>query len=158
VSAVLDAAHQLVQAYPGGAESLGPRIGKNPTTLRHEVNRTGAAKLGLVDAVSMSVMSGDLRVLNTFAAECGCLVVPLPSTANGDFTSMEHISRLAQEFAEMVASVSATKADGKVTANELAQVEREGAGLVQACQVLMAHLRSLYEAGIPPSSTAGDAP
>ena len=74
---------------------------------------------------------------------------------HGDSPVYEAMVRLAQEFAEMVASVSSTKADGKVTANELAQVEREGAELVQACQVLMAHLRSLHEAGIPPSSTGG---
>lgn len=149
MSAVLDAAHQLVQAYPGGAESLAPRVGRNATTLRHEVNRTGQAKLGLADSVSMSVMSGDLRILNAFAAECGCLVLQLPSSLNGDSTSLERVSQLAKEFSDLVATVTAAKADGTVTANELALIEREGAEMMRATQVLLAHLRSVHEAGVP---------
>ncbi len=154
MSSLLDAAHQLVQAYPGGAESLAPRFGKNPTTLRHEVNRTGSAKLGLVDAVSMSVMADDRRVLNAFAAEMGCLVLQLPASLSADGTSMERVSQMAKEFADLIASVTAAKADGKVTANELAHVEREGAELIQACQSLLAHIRSVHEAGTPQGGAA----
>lgn len=154
MSAVIDAAHQLVQAYPGGAESLAPRIGKNPTTMRHEINRTGPAKLGLADAVSMSVMADDRRILNAFAAEMGCLVLQLPSSLSCDSTSMERVSKMAKEFSDLIASVTAAKADGKVTANELAHVEREGAELMRAVQGLLAHVRSVHEADMPQGGAA----
>ncbi|MGC4366527.1 phage regulatory CII family protein [Hydrogenophaga sp. R2] len=150
MSAVLDAAHQLVQAYPGGAESLAPRMGKNATTLRHEVNRTGSAKLGLADAVSMSVLTQDLRVLNAFAAECGCLVLPMPTLIGGDSGAMLRVAVLAKEFGEVVGSVTEAAADGRVSANELHRVQEEWSQLVAAGQQLMSHMQAQYEAGRPP--------
>jgi hypothetical protein len=154
VSAVLDAAHHLVQAYAGGAEALAPRMGKNATTLRHEVNRTGQAKLGLADAVSMSVLANDLRVLNAFAAECGCLVARLPASMGGDDTAMHRVADLAREFGEVVATVTSATADGQISANELATIERNWAELTAAGQALMAHLRARHEAARP---AGGDA-
>ncbi len=53
-------------------------MGKAATTLAHEVNRTGTAKLGLETAVAISVMSQDLRILDAFAAQCGRMTLPLP--------------------------------------------------------------------------------
>lgn len=149
MSAVLDAAYQLVHAYPGGAAALGARMGKNATTLSHEVRGTGSAKLGLDDAVMASVMADDRRILNAFAAECGCLVLQLPSSLNGDSTSLERVSQLAKEFSDLVATVTAAKADGMVTANELALIERDGAEMMRATQGLLAHLRSVHEASVP---------
>ena len=102
MSNVLDAAFHLVRAYPGGASSLAPRIGKNATTLSHEVKGTGTAKFGLDDAVNASLMSNDLRILNAFAAECECMVLRLPVVgADGDETTMRDVASLAREFGEL---------------------------------------------------------
>lgn len=149
MSAVLDAAHHLVQAYPGGAEALAVRMGKNATTLRHEVNRTGQAKLGLADAVSLSVLSRDLRILNAFAAELGCMVSQLPVSLGGDDTAMHRVAELAREFGDVVATVTEATADGRISANELATIERNWAELTAAGQALVAHLRAKHEAGLP---------
>lgn len=149
MSAVLDAAHHLVQAYPGGAEALGPRMGKNATTLRHEVNRTGQAKLGLADAVSMSVLAPDLRILNAFAAECGCVVLPAPAALAGGGAAMHRVAALAKEFGELVGEVTQAMADGRITANELAAIERNWAELQSAGQALVGHLRAEHEHARP---------
>lgn len=151
---VLDAAYHLVHAYPGGAEALAPRIGKNATTLRHEVNGTGTAKLGLADAVNASVLSKDRRILNAFAAECDCMVLPMPAPIDCDNTAMHRVAALAKEFGEMVASVTAAAADGRITANELDTVQRDYAELVAAGQALMAHLQAKHQAGLPPLPAA----
>jgi hypothetical protein len=149
VSAILDAAYQLVHAYPGGAPSLAPRMGKNPTTLSHEVKRTGAAKFGLEDAVLATVLAGDLRILNAFAAEAECMVLPLPRLLECGSGAMEQVGKLAHEFGDLVATVSTATADGRISANELAQVERDGADLIAAVQALLAHMRAKHEAGLP---------
>lgn len=149
MSAVLDAAYRVVHGYPGGADALGARMKKSGTTLSHEVKGTGTAKFGLVDAVTATVFSGDYDIINTFAAECGGMFIPLPATVEGDDGSMLRLSKLAKEFSDLVASVTAAKADGKVTANELAHVDREWAQLVSVGQSLMAYMRSVHEAGIP---------
>lgn len=150
MSAVHDAAYQLVRDYPGGAESLAPRIGKNATTLRHEVNRIGSAKLGLSDSVDMSVKANDLRILNAFAAECSCIVLRVPQALECDETAMHKVAKLAREFGDLVGSVTEATADGSVSANELARIRSEWADLVAAGQSLLSHLEAKHTAGLPP--------
>jgi hypothetical protein len=149
MSHVLDAAYHLGQAYPGGVEALAVRLGKNATTLRHEFSGAGFAKLGLQTAVDASVLSKDYRIVNAFAAECGGMFVLLPSSLGGEGMAMQRVAVLAREFGEVVATVSEATADGEVSANELARVEREWAELVAAGQALMAHMRAKHEAGRP---------
>lgn len=149
MSEILDAAYQLVRMYPGGAASLGPRMGKNATTLSHEVKGTGQAKFGLEDAVTATVFSGDLRILNTFAAECECMVLRLPQHLGEGAGAMRQVARLAQEFGELIASVSEAEADGHITANELARARREWQELVSQGQGLMAHLEARHLDGLP---------
>lgn len=156
MSRVRDAAYALVRAYPGGAESLGPRMEKNPITLNHEVRGTGQAKLGLDDAVSMTALSDDLRILNAFAAEVDCMVLRLPRRLDGGEGAMVQVARLAREFGDLVSTVSEATADGQITANELARVRREWEDLTTAGQALLAHLAAQY-AGAVPVVERGDA-
>lgn len=150
MSAVLDAAYQLVHAYPGGANSLAPRMDKNPTTLSHEVKGTGTAKFGLADAVSASVLSGDRRILNAFAAECECMVLPLPVWNDQcDATTMRNVAALAREFGELVSTVTEASADGAISANEMARVQSDWAELMAAGQALVSQLQAKYEQSIP---------
>ena len=154
MSMVLDAAFLLVHDYPGGSESLGPRISKSPTTLSHEVKRTGTAKFGLEDAVKVSVLSGNLGILNAFAAECSCLVLPKPHVESG-MDTFHGLADAAREFSEFIASVADAAADGRVTGNELANVDRELSELVARSQAIRAGLAAIYEAGKPAFAKVG---
>ena len=147
---VLDAAFQLVHAYPGGATSLAPRIGKNATTLSHEVRGTGTAKFGLTDAVNATLLSGDLRILNAFAADCECLVLPMPQALASDSNAMHRVATLAREFGDLVGTVTEAAADGSISANELARVRSEWSEMVAAGQALLAHLEARHVQGLPP--------
>lgn len=149
MSTVLDAAYQLVRAYPGGALSLAPRMGKNATSLSHEVKCTGTAKFGLDDAVNASVLTGDLRILNAFASECDCIVLKLPKSLESDSNAMMRVADLAREFGELVVSVTKATADGSITANELTHAQREWSELVAAGQSLLSHLEAKHAAGVP---------
>lgn len=40
MSSVLDAVYRTVRAYPGGAESLAPRLGTTANVLRNKVSLT----------------------------------------------------------------------------------------------------------------------
>lgn len=155
MSAVLDAAFNLVHDYPGGAECLGPRIKKAPTTLSHEVKRTGTAKLGLEDAVKLSVLSDNRAILNAFASVCGCLVLPMPCVASG-LDTFHGLADAAREFSEFVASVADAAADGQVTGNELALVDRDLSELVARVQAIRATLAAIHEAGKPAFAQAVD--
>jgi hypothetical protein len=123
---------------------------KNPTTLRHEVNGTGSAKFALVDAVAVTVLSKDLRILNAFAAECDCLVLPMPQALASDSNAMHRVATLAREFGDVVGTVTEAAADGSISANELARVRNEWADLVAAGQALLSHLEARHVQGFPP--------
>jgi hypothetical protein len=148
MSAVRDAAFHLVHDYPGGATSLGPRIKKSPTTLSHEVSGTGTAKLGLEDAVKLTLLSGNRIILNTFAAECCCFVLPMPNVESG-LDTFHGLADAAREFSEFVASVADAAADGRVTGNELARVDRELSELLARGQAIRATLAAIHESGKP---------
>ena len=134
MSEVLDAAFNLVHDHPGGAASLAPRVAKS------------TAKLGLETAVKLSVLTQDQRILNAFAAACGCLVFPMPAVQPGGADAMHRVASLANEFGDVVRVVADAAADGRISANELAKVEREWGDLVACGQALVAHLRGVHEA------------
>lgn len=147
---VLDAAYRLAHDYPGGVESLAPRIGKNPTTLNHELVARNGAKLGLVTAHDMTALTGNWQILNAFALSVGALVIPLqvgPDQAADD--CMLALAKTARGFAALIGDVGEALADGRVSDNELDHVERECGEMMASLQVLMAKLRARNEQGKP---------
>lgn len=150
----LDAALQLAREYPGGIDALAPRLGKSPHTLRHELTRQGSAKLALEDAEAVTQFAievgqvNPLRVLNSFAQNCGAAVVMLPSSAGGDDT-FKGLAEAAKAFSLFVGSVADAVADGSVTANELREVDRGLSSLIGRAQAIQASLAAIHEAGKP---------
>lgn len=139
------AAFHLVADFPGGAVALAPLMGKNAATLSHEVNPNyGSAKLGLEDAIKLSVLTEDLRIASAFAAQAGCMLLPLPKgERSGD--AFKVLARMSREFSEMVAGVTEAVADGRTSSNELGEVEREAGELVAAIQATVQHVASLFQ-------------
>ena len=145
---VLTAAYHLVADYPGGATALAPQLGKAAGSLSHEVNRNSPhAKLGLVDAVKLTVLSGDTRIVAAFAAEAGGLFIPGVPAGSSDTDTMEALGRLAKEFSDLVGLTTTAMADRRVTSNELDRLEREAGELVVAAQQVLALVRSRHEQG-----------
>jgi len=153
---VLDAAYNTVHDYPGGAEALAGRLGKRGTSLCHEVAQNMPhAKLGVLDAMKIMGMSGDLRILHAQAAELQCMVVPLPAFDSPDAATAAHIARVAQEFADVMCAVATGMADGVVTDNELRSIERHWGELIASGQPVLAQARSMNRRCNPQASTAG---
>ena len=139
------AAFHVVHDHPGGAAVLGPMLGKNPATLSHEVNPNyPTAKLGVEDALKLTQLTGDLRMLTAFAAQSDCMLIPLASASEVD-GSMELVAATAREFADLVQSISAATADGSVTPNELKRVETEASQLVACVQRAVQHVSALAQ-------------
>lgn len=147
MSAVMQAAFRLVHDYPGGAGALAPTLSKSATTLSHEVSPNyPTAKLGLADAVKLTKYSGDLQVLTAFALDCGAMVVPLAADVPGVEGIGPRTAALAKEFADLMGAVAVDLADGDVSANDLARIEREVGELLSAIQALMGLVRALHQA------------
>jgi hypothetical protein len=144
------AAFRLVRDFPGGAQALAGVVGKSATSLSHEVNPNyPGAKLGLADAVTLSEWTGDRQVLNAFAANMSCMVVPLVAAVPGAEGAAAYTATLASEFGQLMAACAAGLADGTVTDNERAHIEREGAELMSALQRLLGEVRAINVASKP---------
>jgi hypothetical protein len=134
-----DAAFNVVHDYPGGSVSLAPRLGKSHASLSHELTATGTAKLGLLDAEKITILTGDLRILVAFATDCGQMLVPLPAaTVLADDDCMLRLADTAREFGDLCKEVGGDLADGKISDNELKRIDRE-------CSELIASLHALRE-------------
>lgn len=149
---VITAAQNVAEDYRGnsgsGARALALDIGKNATSFSHELSETGAAKLGLVTAVKMTRRSKDLRILNAFAADVGCMVLPLPESmaVEGD-DAMQLVSKLMAELNDTVQAFVSAAADGRFTGNEIDEIKRQGGELTVAVQDLIGHAVKAHEAG-----------
>lgn len=147
-----DSARNLARRMHGGIEEWSRRAGKNPTTGRHELAGTGGYKLGLEDAELLTQFAIETRVpdplqiLHTFAANCGAMVIPLPGMYESGVTTMEDLAAAAKEFAEFVSTSAQASADGRVTANELADVDKELSHLIGCAQRVRAGLAAIHEA------------
>lgn len=133
-----DAAYNVVHGYPGGSESLAPRIGKNPTTLSHEVARVGMAKLGLETAAQISEMSGDMRILEAFAMRCRRMTIPLPTLdAPDDDACIVELGKLLKEVGDLVSESTTCLHDGKISDNEVAQLDMRCGRLMSCISLYM---------------------
>lgn len=152
---VLAAAFNVGHDYEGGVVALAPQIGKNPTTLNQELGRIGSAKLGLHDAVKMTVASRDFRVLDAFAAQCGRMTIPLPEMLDLETDDcMRALAETSREFSELCTEVCSSLSDGVVSDNERARIQAEGGHLVATLQGLLAAVAARNEAGKPAAAIA----
>lgn len=149
MGASLDAAFNVVHDYPGGAVSLAPRMGKGVSTLTNEVKAEGSAKLGLEDAVKVSLITSDLRSLEAFARVCGQMLVPLPDVhlPGGADACMLKLAESTQEFGRFCAEVAGDLADGQISDNELKRIDKEMGLLIATVHGLRESLAVRNEAG-----------
>jgi hypothetical protein len=152
---VLDAALYLVKSYPGGYESLAPRVGKPASTLRHEVEATGSAKLGLLTAELMTIHSGNPCIVQALAHAAGGVFLPgLPAGSSADDLTLLAVSDAIGEVGKLVTAFSESIADGRVTANELRNIEREALDASGKLMHLLAIARQMHEDGKPDGVSA----
>ncbi len=138
-----DVAANVVHDYAGGALSLAPRIGKNATTLAHEVHGTGAAKLGLLDAEKITLRTGDMRILEAFALNCGQMLVALPTgfDASPD-DCMARLTTAVSEFGDVCTIVSKDLGKKAISDNKLALIDKECGELIASVRALRTALAS----------------
>ena len=136
--------------YKGGVLALAPQIGKNPSTLNAELARVGTAKLGLHDALKMSIFTGDLRILDAFAASCGRMTLPLPEMLELEGNNcMRALADAARDFTKLCADVCYSMSDNEVTDNELALAQRNMGRLIASGQGVLAAMTILNKSGKP---------
>lgn len=146
---VLDALYHTVHDFDGGAEALAVRLGKRGTSLCHEVRPPagGSAKAGLLDAVKIMEITHDYRTLHAMAARCGFMAVPLPDLDGAHADTASYLAEVAREFSDLMQVVAVGAADGAITDNELAGLERQWGELVAAGTRLLGNFAAMNAEG-----------
>lgn len=140
---ILDTVRRQVRSYPGGIEAVALRLDKSASTFDKELRGAPGFKLGADDAAEVSVMCLELGTehamayVTALAARTGFMLVPLPigvDLAADD--CMRAVAETSREAAELIGDVVTALADGKVSDNELAKVDRASGELVAAIQAM----------------------
>lgn len=144
---VADAAHLCVHDYPGGSESLAPRMGMSAAVLRNKVNPNNTTHhLTVAEADRMMGITGDLRVLHALAATHGQVVVtPAAAGEACDMAVLEAISALWSRNGDLGSAVHASLADGELTQCELRQIRKAAYAVQQRMATLLERLGAMAE-------------
>ncbi len=122
---VSDAAYDTVHEYPGGSESLAPRMsnGMSAATLRGKVNPNNDRNLlSLQEANELMGKSGDYRILHAMAADHGFVVQRVDAPQSGSMIGALLAAAAAKgDLSQIIADALA---DGQISPNEADQIGR----------------------------------
>lgn len=144
---ISDAAFATVHDYPGGSESLGPRMGMDAAVLRNKVNPNNTTHhLRLDESVRMQGVSGDHRICRAMNEELGYLP-PIPRVAAGvsDAALLETYTKLMSELGDFSQKFHQALADGKLTAREVDGLQGEMDEFFAAGAELLNRARQIAE-------------
>ncbi|MCY0389605.1 phage regulatory CII family protein [Robbsia sp. Bb-Pol-6] len=133
---IADAAYAVVHDYPGGAESLAPRLGMSSAVLRNKVNPNNTTHhVTLAEALRLSQITGSRVLIDAFATELGLIVIELPAPENcADGEVLEWMAKTWETNGDIGKEVNATFADSRVEAHEVAKIKDR----------VFSHIRSLF--------------
>lgn len=144
---ITDAAFATVHDYPGGSESLGPRVGLDPAVLRNKVNpKNTTHHLRLDEAVRIQGVSGDHRMCRAMNEELGYLP-PIPRVAAGvsDAALLETYTKLMSELGDFSTKFHRALSDGKLTVREVDALQVEMDEFFAAGAELLNRARQIAE-------------
>lgn len=121
-----DAAYATVHDYPGGSESLGPRVGISPAVLRNKVNpNNDTHHLAFAEARRIADITGDHRMLLAWAHEAGFLLVKAPEGASEcDMSVLEAVVETGVAHGQWMHSIHTALADGRVDQQEVEAIKQ----------------------------------
>lgn len=148
-----DALRQMAKAYPGGYESLAPRVGKTPEVLRKELSGDPKFKLGLAAALLISEFCIEAKTphcfdfVNAVAADGGGFV-RLPVVEMSEPICVHRsISAVTTELSHVVTATLDGDADGHISDNDMARIQKEVADARGALQQLEQSIEAKHAAG-----------
>lgn len=148
---VADAAYSVVHDYPGGANSLAPRMGMSAAVLNSKVNpNTSTHHLTLAEAVKVAVLTNDNRHFEAAAQEIGCLLMQAPCAedeAASDMAVLELVSKVWAGQGDLGNVISRALSDGVVTKRELADLRDAAAKAQTRIAELVRRFESLAQPG-----------
>jgi len=143
---VFDAAYRVAHDFrPDGAVGLARLLGKNPGTLLNKLNPAQeTSHLTLEEAVLVSTVTGDRRILEAFAATLGYGVFELPKAGYAcDTELLTLVLRREQKAGEFARGLDRALEDGDISRAEARELARWGTEVVQKWVELIRRLESM---------------
>lgn len=143
-----DALFNAVHDYPGGAVSLAPRMKLARSTLQNMADpRQPDIGWPLKRVRQVIHLTGDKGPLQALCEEFGGMFVQLERFEHlPEGRLMKAVGKLAREFGDVPRRLEeALKGDGRISKNELHQIEREIAELNAASAAVLAVARRICE-------------
>lgn len=120
---ITDAAYHTIHDYPGGSESLGPRVGISSAVLRNKVNpNNDTHHLTLAEAVRIGDIADDDRILQAWARSRGYMLIKPPAGRSCDMAVLEQVVNLGIANGQFMATINAALSDGKITRDEIEKI------------------------------------
>lgn len=143
----LDAFYHTVHDYPGGVESLAPRMGMSSAVLRNKANvNCTTNKPMLEDAMKAMDLTCDLRILHSLCHRYGGVFVHVGGDApSGDLAVLELVTHVWRSQGDVGRAVDDTLADGRVDMKELERVEAAAFELHRHVQQMIQRMREMAE-------------
>ncbi|MEK6291080.1 MAG: phage regulatory CII family protein [Paraburkholderia tropica] len=144
---ITDAAYAVAHDYPGGTESLAPRLGMSGALLRNKVNQNNTTHhLTLAEAVRMSQITGDVRIAEAIANELGYALVETPRMEEcSDAAIVELMGEAWSTHGLVGTEICKTLEDGRVEHKEVERVEHRIFKHAQVLFNIAARLRGMAE-------------
>ena len=144
---VADAAYAVVHGYPGGSESLAPRLGMSAAILRNKVNPNNCTHhLTLAEADRLTGITGDLRIAHALAGAHGAVVMPLGDAEDAsDMAVLEVIVGLWSRSGLLGTEVHGALADNVLTGVELGRIRDAAYALQRQVLGLIDRLEAMAE-------------
>jgi hypothetical protein len=146
---VMDAAKLTVHDYPGGSESLGPRVAIKPAVLRNKINPNNDGNhLTLAEVMRIQVVTDDHRVCRAMNEELGYLP-PIPrvdAVVVSDSALLETYTKMMSELGDVSREFHKALADGRgISRSELADIRTQMLEFFAAGEELLARAEQIAE-------------
>ncbi|MGV8959220.1 MAG: phage regulatory CII family protein [Stenotrophomonas sp.] len=144
-----DAAYAVVHDYPGGSESLAPRLGMSAAVLNSKVNpKTSTHHLRLSEAVRITAFSEDVRILRAFAQECGHVLLVAPcgdDVAASDMAVLELVAAVGGAQGDLFGNIHKALSDGVLADSEMVRIREVGTAAMERIAALLRRLNGMVE-------------
>jgi hypothetical protein len=140
--------HGVVLSRQSGLDprTVADLVGKPYSTLMAELSRQEGHKLGADLVLPIMRVTGSDLPMHFLAREQGGIFLRTPEPAAGGGELALSLASSAREYAEFMQEAAASIADGKIPADQLARMAKEGQEAVEAIFAMLKLARVTHEA------------
>ncbi|MDF3837124.1 phage regulatory CII family protein [Cupriavidus basilensis] len=144
-----DAAYRVAHDYPGGVPALAARMGvRSAAVLQNKLNPSQIQNhLTLREAFDITAMTGDPRIVDTFASVIGRITVKLPQIGDlSDQALLDQAGKMISGMGSAFSEFTKRYEDGEICLNDLIVLTAMGHDLIQCVMEWIKRIEAIHVA------------